>query len=138
MPPMTGSRYFAEAMQAYEVTHVFLVPTILTPALAEMEDLDIVRVTAHSEKAAVYMADGYARISGKPGVAMAQTIGAANLAAGLRDPYLAGVPVIAVTGGRLPESKHRGVYQEVDDFPLFEPLSKFNAQVDLPQRLPDL
>ena len=80
MPPMTGSRYFAEAMQAYEITHVFLVPTILTPALAEMESLNIVRVTAHSEKAAVYMADGYARISGRPGVAMAQTIGAANLA----------------------------------------------------------
>ena len=138
MPPMTGSRYFAEAMQAYEVTHVFLVPTILTPALAEMEDRNIVRVTAHSEKAAVYMADGYARISGRPGVCMAQTIGAANLAAGLRDPYLACTPVIAVTGGRLPESKHRGVYQEVDDFPLFEPLSKFNVQVDLPERLPDL
>lgn len=138
MPPMTGSRYFAEAMKAYEVTHVFLVPTILTPALAEMEDLNIVRVTAHSEKAAVYMADGYARISGKPGIAMAQTIGAANLAAGLRDPYLACVPVIAVTGGRLSESKHRGVYQEVDDFPLFEPLTKFNAQVDLAERLPDL
>ena len=138
MPPMTGSRYFAEAMQAYEVTHVFLVPTILTPALAEMEGRNIMRVTAHSEKAAVYMADGYARISGRPGVCMAQTIGAANLAAGLRDPYLACAPVIAVTGGRLPESKHRGVYQEVDDFPLFEPLSKFNAQVDLPERLPDL
>ena len=87
MPPMTGSRYFAEAMQAYEVSHVFLVPTILTPALAEMEGRNIVRVTAHSEKAAVYMADGYARISGRPGVAMAQTIGAANLVAGLRDPF---------------------------------------------------
>ena len=138
MPLMTGSRYFAEAMQAYGVTHVFLVPTIVTPALAEMEGRNIVRVTAHSEKAAVYMADGYARISGRPGVAMAQTIGAANLAAGLRDPYLACAPVIAVSGGKLAESKHRGVYQEVDDFPLFEPLSKFNAQVDLPQRLPDL
>ena len=98
MPLMTGSRYFAEAMQAYEVTHVFLVPTIVTPALAEMAGRNIVRVTAHSEKAAVYMADGYARISGRPGVAMAQTIGAANLAAGLRDPYLACAPVIAVSG----------------------------------------
>ena len=138
MPPMTGSRYFAEAMQAYGMTHVFLVPTILTPALAEMEDMNIVRVTAHSEKAAVYMADGYARISGRPGICMAQTIGAANLAAALRDPFLACSPVIALTGGRFPETKHRHVYQEIDDYPLFEPLSKFNAQVDLPERLPDL
>ncbi len=100
--------------------------------------MNIVRVTAHSEKAAVYMADGYARISGRPGICMAQTIGAANLAAALRDPFLACSPVIAVTGGRFPETKHRHVYQEIDDYPLFEPLSKFNAQVDLAERLPDL
>jgi len=138
MPVMTGSRYFAEAMQAYGVTHVFLVPTIVTPALAEMEGMNITRVTAHSEKSAVYMADGYARASHRPGVCGAQTIGAANLAAGLRDPFLACSPVIALTGGRFPETKHRYVYQEIDDYPLFEPLTKFNAQVDIPERIPDL
>lgn len=138
MPLMTGSRYFAEAMRAYEVTHVFLVPTILTPALAEMEGMGITRVTTHGEKSAVYMADGYARVSGKPGIAMSQAIGAANLAAGLRDPFLACSPVIAISAGRFPQTKHRHVYQEIDDFPLFTPLTKFSAQVELPERLPDL
>lgn len=138
MPLMTGSRYFAEAMQAYGVSHLFLVPTILTPALAEMEGMGITRVTAHTEKAAVYMADGYARAAHRPGFAMAQAIGAANLAAGLRDPFLACSPVIAISAGRFPQTKHRHVYQEIDDYPLFTPLTKFNAQVDLPQRLPDL
>ena len=42
---MTGSRYLAEAMQAYGVSHFFLVPTILTPALAEMHGLGITCVT---------------------------------------------------------------------------------------------
>ena len=135
---MTGSRYFAEAMQAYGVSHVFLVPTILTHALAEMEGMKITRVTAHAEKAAVYMADGYARAGHRPGICMAQAIGAANLAAGLRDPYLACSPVIAITGGRSPESRFRHKYQEVEDLPLFEPLTKFNAQVDIVERLPDL
>ncbi len=138
MPVMTGSRYFAEAMEAYGVSHVFLVPTILTPALAEMEGKKITRVTAHSEKAAVYMADGYARAARRPGICMSQTIGAANLAAGLRDPFLACSAVIAISAGRFPLTKHRHVYQEIEDFPLFAPLTKFNAQVDLPQRLPDL
>jgi len=138
MPVTTGSRYFAEAMRAYGVTHVFLVPTIVTPALAEMEGMDITRVTAHAEKAAVYMADGYARASHRPGICGAQTIGAANLAAGLRDPFLGCSPVIALTGGRFPETKHRYVYQEIDDYPLFDPLTKFNVQVDIPERLPDL
>ena len=127
MTSMTGSRFFAKAMQAYGTTHVFLVPTILTPALAEMEEMEIVRITAHSEKAAVYMADGYARISHRPGICMSQTIGAANMAAALRDPFLACSPVIAITGGRFAETKYRHVYQEIEDFPLFEPLSKFNV-----------
>src|SRR5262245_6211550 len=75
MPRMTGSRFFAEAMQAYEVSHVFIVPTIITPALAEMEGMGITRVTAHTEKAAVYMADAYARVSHRPGICGSQTIG---------------------------------------------------------------
>src|SRR5262249_5517152 len=138
MPRMAGSRYLAEALRAYGVSHIFIVPTIVTPALAEMEGMNITRVTAHTEKAAVYMADGYARIAHRPGVCGSQAIGAANLAAGLRDPYLACSPVIAITAGRFPRTKNRHVYQEIDDFSLFGPLTKFNAQVDLPERLPDL
>jgi acetolactate synthase-1/2/3 large subunit len=69
---------------------------------------------------------------------MAQTVGAANLAAGLRDPYLACSPVIAVTGGPDAMSSHKWVYQEIYDFPLFEPLTKFNARVERVERLPDL
>src|ERR671924_199675 len=138
MPRMTGSRFFAEAMQRYGVTHVFFVPTILLPALAEMEDMNIRRVMTHGEKAAAYMADGYARAARKPGICMAQTVGAANLAAGLRDAYLAGSPVIAITGGRQPETMYRHVYQEIEDLPMFNSVTKFNAQVDTVERLPDL
>ena len=84
------------------------------------------------------MADGYARATGKPGVCMAQVIGALNLAAGLRDAWLAHSPVIAITGGRDPSSKFRNVYQEVDDVPAFEPVTKFNATVDDVARFPDM
>src|SRR5207253_4991028 len=138
MPRMTGNRYFAEAVHAYGVTHVFFVPTIMLPAMAEMEDMGIRRVVTHGEKAAAYMADGYARASHRPGICMAQTIGAANLAAGLRDAYMACSPVIAITGGQQPETKYRHVYQEIDDFPLFNVVTKFNAQVEKETRLPDI
>jgi acetolactate synthase I/II/III large subunit len=138
MPRMTGSRFFAEAMQSYGVTHMFFVPTIMLAALAEMEDMNIRRVMTHGEKAAAYMADGYARASRKPGICMAQTVGAANLAAGLRDAYLAGSPVIAITGGRQPATAYRHVYQEIEDLPMFNTVTKFNAQVDTIERLPDL
>src|SRR5947208_16843324 len=104
MPTMTGYRCFAETMKAYGVTHLFFVPTIILPAMAEMEDMDIRRVVTHGEKAAAYMADGYARASRRPGLCLAQNIGASNLAAGLRDAYMACSPVIAVTGGPQPDS----------------------------------
>ena len=79
MPKMTGSRLFAEMMKGYGVTHAFFVPTILMKALQEMQTLGLHRVMTHGEKAAAYMADGYARASGRPGVCLAQQIGASNL-----------------------------------------------------------
>src|SRR5205085_1055966 len=44
----------------------------------------------------------------------------------------------AFTGGRDPSSKFRKVYQEVDDVPAFEPVTKFNATVDDVARFPDM
>src|SRR3954451_17056142 len=69
---------------------------------------------------------------------MAQVIGALNLAAGLRDAWLAHSPGIAFTGGRDAKTKLRKVYQEVDDVPAFEPVTKFNATVDDVARFPDM
>jgi acetolactate synthase I/II/III large subunit len=83
------------------------------------------------------MADGYARASRRVGVSFAQCIGAANLAAGLRDPYLACSPLVVLTGGPYVESRGRHVYQEIEDYPLFKPLTKYSARVDTLARLPD-
>jgi acetolactate synthase-1/2/3 large subunit len=69
---------------------------------------------------------------------MAQVVGALNLAAGLRDACLAHSPVIAFTGGREPKTKFRKVYQEIDDVPAFEPVTKWNATVDAVERFPDM
>ena len=99
---------------------------------------NIARIHCHGEKSAAYMADGYARASGKPGICMAQVIGALNLAAGLRDACLAHSPVIAMTGGRDPKTKFRRVYQEVDDVPAFEPITKMNVTIDDVTRIPDM
>jgi len=136
---MLGAECMADMLKGYGVTHVFHVPAVLRRSFVEMERrTDIKRLHVHGEKSAAYMADGYARASGKPGVCMAQVIGALNLAAGLRDAWLAHSPVIAMTGGREPRTKFRKVYQEVDDMPSFEPVTKFNATVDDVARFPDM
>src|SRR5256714_3871089 len=69
---------------------------------------------------------------------MAQVVGALNLAAGLRDAYLAHSPVIAFTGGRDAKTRFRQVYQEIDEVPAFEPVTKWNATVDAVERFPDM
>jgi acetolactate synthase I/II/III large subunit len=139
MPKMTGAECLAEMLAGYGVTHVFMVPAVLRRTMAELERrTSIKRIHTHGEKSAAYMADGYARACGRPGICMAQVIGALNLAAGLRDPHLAHSPVIAMTGGRDPRTKFRKVYQEVDDIPAFEPVTKFNATVDDVSRIPDM
>ena len=138
MPKITGPRYVAEMLRAYGVTHIFFVPQMLLETLTSMEGMGIRRVMTHGEKAAAYMADGYARASGRPGVCMAQHVGGSNLAAGLKDAYLACSPVIALTGGPAPMARYRHAYQELEDFTQFEHTTKFNAHVDHIARLPDM
>src|SRR5216684_2218097 len=115
---MSGAECLADMLKGYGVTHVFHVPAVLRKTFAVMETrTDIKRLHVHGEKAAAYMADGYARASGKPGICAAQVIGALNLAAGLRDAWLAHSPVIAMTGGREPKTKFRATVDDVARFP---------------------
>jgi acetolactate synthase-1/2/3 large subunit len=134
----SGARVIAELIHGHGVSHVFFVPAILREGLGELANLDVRSLSTHGEKAAAYMADGYARALGRPGICMAQTVGAANLAAALKDAYLSCSPVIALTGGTAPESRYRQVYQEIRDFDMFYAVTKWNAEVENPARLPDI
>ena len=136
MPNMTGARFLAETLQAYGVSHYFFMPVSIVHAMPHLEELGIARIMAHSEIAAVYMADGYARVSRSAGVCGAQSVGAANLAAGLQDAYLGCSPVIALAG-RLPQKqKHRNAYQEIDHRPSFQAVTKFSTEVTSIEEFP--
>ena len=136
MAETTGFRFIAEMLRGYGIRAVFHVPYILDGALVELEKLGVRRIRCHSEKAAAYMADGYARVARGPGIAMAQSVGAANLAAGLQDAWLACSPVIALTGRWMPHYLYRQAYQEIDHRPLYDPVTKFNAYVDGVEQVP--
>ena len=137
MPRMTGGRFIAETFQAYGVTHVFFMPVIIQRALVEMERVGIRRIMTHSEKSAAYMADGYARTAQRVGVCMSQSVGAANLAAGLQDPYLGCSPVMALTGRRPQADQYRHSYQEIDHTEPFNAVTKYNVLVNSPEQLPE-
>ena len=135
---ITGAEWLARTLAANGTTHVFFIDAVLRRTLVELGALGVTRVLAHAEKSAAYMADGYARIAGKPGICFAQSVGAANLAAGLQDAYLGHSPVIALTGREPPLLHHRNTYQEIPHPPLYASVTKFDADVDSAADLPRL
>ncbi|MGH7095138.1 MAG: thiamine pyrophosphate-binding protein, partial [Stellaceae bacterium] len=135
---MNGAEWLARALAGTGMTHVFFVESVMRRTLLELGDLGVTPILAHSEKAAAYMADGYARVAKRPGVCMAQSVGAANLAAGLQDPWLGRSPVIALTGHKEPSFQHSNSYQEIAHAPLFSAVTKFSAPVDSTDELPRL
>src|SRR6202030_3476755 len=136
---LTGAEWLARSLAANGTTHVFFIDAVLRRTLIELGALGVTRVLAHAEKSAAYMADGYARIAGRPGICFAQSVGAANLAAGLQDAWLAPTRVFAPTGREPPLYHHRNTYQEIPHEPLYASVTKFSADVadaaDLPRLL---
>jgi thiamine pyrophosphate-dependent acetolactate synthase large subunit-like protein len=135
---MNGAEWLARALAGAGTTHVFFVESVLRRTLLQLKDLGVTPILAHSEKAAAYMADGYARVARRPAVCMAQSVGAANLASGLQDPFLGRTPVIALTGRKEPSFQHRNAYQEIAHAPLFAAVTKFSTPVDTTADLPRL
>ncbi|MBV9016237.1 MAG: thiamine pyrophosphate-binding protein, partial [Alphaproteobacteria bacterium] len=126
------------ALAATGMSHVFFVESVMRRTLLQLSDLGVKPVLAHSEKAAAYMADGYARVARRPSVCMAQSVGAANLASGLQDSWLGRSPVIALTGHKEPSFQHRNSYQEIAHGPLFAGVTKFSSPVYATSELPRL
>ena len=135
---MNGAEWLARALAGTGMSHVFFVESVLRRTLLQLSDLGVKPVLAHSEKAAAYMADGYARVAQRPGVCMAQSVGAANLASGLQDAWLGRSPVIALTGHKEPHFQHRNSYQEIAHAPLFAAVTKFSTPVYSTSELPRL
>jgi len=135
---ITGSRYIAETLSSYGVDHVFFMDAVLRRTLAECGPVGIKRILAHSEKGAAYMADGYARAGRRVAVVMAQSVGAANLAAGLQDGRFYGSPIIAITGRHAAPLQYRNAYQELPHAPMYAAFVKSSYRVDAIEQLPML
>ncbi|MCF8032839.1 MAG: thiamine pyrophosphate-binding protein [Desulfarculaceae bacterium] len=133
---INGAQVLAETIKGYGITHVFYVEAILRQTMIRLEELGIKRIVTHAEKSAAYMADGMARITRKPAVCMAQSVGAGNLAAGLQEAWLAHSPVVAITGQKQVSHRFRNAYQEVYHRPYYEPVTKYNVEVNTLEQLP--
>lgn len=135
-PTRTGHEILAETFRRAETRAIFFVPTFLYPTLVDLADDGVKRVLCHAEKAAGYMADGYAQATNRPGVVITQGgPGATNLFAGLADAWESNTPVVAITPV-VPDIRYHGnSYQEV--YTDFRTVTKYDAEVRMMHRLPE-
>jgi len=134
--PRPGNEILADLLRRAGTKAVFFVPTFLYPTLVSLANDNVKRVLCHAEKAAGYMADGYAQATNQPGVVITQGgPGATNLFAGLADAWQSNTPVIALTP-LIPDARYQGnSYQEV--YTDFKPVTKYDAEVRQMQRFPE-
>jgi thiamine pyrophosphate-dependent acetolactate synthase large subunit-like protein len=95
----TGGEWVIEALRAERVRHVFGIPGVHNLAIydALLRQSEITHVLARHEAGAAFMADGYARASGAPGVVVVTTgPGATNALTPLVESYAGSMPVVVV------------------------------------------
>ena len=126
-------------LKAFDTEYFFQLTGGDQPLWIALHDAGVKMVLARSEFSAVYMADGYARASGRPGITYGQAgPGAANVAAALADPFWAQSPVVAITGATATGNMYQGEYQALDQTPLFAPLTRWSGFAASAERVPDL
>lgn len=100
-----------------------------------LEQAGIRIMNCRSEAGAVYMADGYARVSGKPGFVYGQRgPGVSNVAGAMADPLWASSPVISLTSSIAMSSRDRFEYQDLDGLPMHDAVTRWNKTVSVPER----
>ena len=95
---------------------------------------DIQFLSTRHEQAAALMADGFARIAGRPGVCIATNgPGATNLLTGVANAFHAQSPVLVITGAPMMKDMFRDASQEIDQQAMFRPVVKWSVQVRKPE-----
>ncbi len=134
---MSVAAAVAHELRALGVEHLFLMTGRDNALWIALEAAGIRHILARSEAAAVYMADGYARVLGRPAfVYGAYGPGAANVAGSLAEPFWSGSPVIAMTSAMRRTERLRKEYQDLDQVPLFQSVTKWGVEASTPNQVP--
>lgn len=98
---------------------------------------EIRHILTRHEQAAIHAADGYARVTGKPGVALVTSgPGATNAVTGIANAYMDSIPLIVFTGQVPTEMIGRDSFQEVDIYGITMAITKHNYMVFEAEDLP--
>ncbi len=126
-------------LEAQKVDVMFGIPGgVLLPFYDELVQSDMRHILARHEQCAGHMADGYARVSKKPGVCVATSgPGATNLVTGVATAFMDSSPMVAITGQVATHALGNDAFQEADSFSLMMPVTKHNFRVTDPKVFPE-
>lgn len=139
---MRGADLIVAMLLAYGVEVVFGLPgdtnVPLYDALREAQDR-LRHVMARDERSAGYMADAYARLTGRPAVVEVPSgAGAMYVLPCVAEAHVSGVAMVVITSDTPLRGEGRGVITELDCARLFEPVTKGSWQVKAADRIPDM
>lgn len=123
---MKGAKAILETLKEYEVTHVFGLPgeTSIPWYLEWLNFPEIKHVLTRDERNACFMADGYAKVSFKPGICEAPSVGATHVIPGVVEAYKSSTPIIVITTDVPLNVEKKNMLTGFDQTPLFQPITK--------------
>ncbi|MFD1414251.1 acetolactate synthase large subunit [Oceanobacillus jeddahense] len=138
---VTGSDLLVQALEKASVEVVFGYPGgAVLPIYDALHrnDTNFKHVLSRHEQGSIHAAEGYARVSGKPGVVIATSgPGATNLITGITDAMMDSIPLVVFTGQVAKQVIGTDAFQEADVMGITTPVTKYNYQVndiaDLPR-----
>ena len=141
MPSRTGARLLVDQLLIQGVNHAFTVPgesfLPVLDALYDSRDMIKLIVNRH-ESGATFMAEAYAKLTGQPGVAfVTRGPGATNAAIGVHVAHQDSSPLILFIGQVGNDFVEREAFQEIDYRRMFGQMTKWVAQIDRADRVPE-
>jgi acetolactate synthase-1/2/3 large subunit len=129
--PMTGAQALIKSLEMEHTEVIFGLPGgAILPAYDPILDSPIRHVLVRHEQGAGHMAEGYADVTGRPGVAMVTSgPGATNLVTALCDAYMDSVPMVAITGQVGRAVIGTDAFQEADTVGITRSVTKHNELV---------
>jgi len=141
MSQMTGAEAMVRMLQLHGVKHIFgLCGDTSLPFYDALYRLDhgMQHILTRDERSAAYMADGYARVSGRVGVCEGPSGGGATyLLPGIVEANESSIPVLGITTDIATTSRGRYALTELDQEALYRPLTKRSDVIDRADKLPE-
>src|SRR6056297_2502141 len=140
MSKLTGAQILMEMLKEEEVDTIFGYPGgAVIDLYDELQKTDISHYLVRHEQGAVHAADGYARASGKVGVALVTSgPGATNTVTGIASAYCDSIPIVVFTGQVPTGLIGNDAFQEVDIVGITRPCTKHNYLVKDPTKLAEI